>query len=82
MAVLASSASATLTANNWNTVPLTATLAANTPYWPACNSNGACATVNNMNYSTGATGQGAHSNTVVPFGSRQPAAGRRTSDRR
>ncbi|MFJ6139678.1 hypothetical protein [Kitasatospora sp. NPDC092286] len=23
-----------------------------------------------MNYSTGATGQGAHSNTVVPFGSR------------
>ena len=54
-ALLASSASATLTANAWNTVALTATLSPNTPYWLAYNTNGASAAVNNLHYSTGGT---------------------------
>ena len=54
-ALLASSASATLTANAWNTVALTATLGANTPYWLAYNTNGSGSAVNNLHYSTGGT---------------------------
>ncbi|WP_354642559.1 Ig-like domain-containing protein [Kitasatospora camelliae] len=53
--LLASSAGATLTANAWNTVPLTATLAANTPYWLVYNSNGSSAAVNNLKFASGGT---------------------------
>ncbi|MGV9267162.1 Ig-like domain-containing protein [Kitasatospora sp. NPDC003701] len=54
-ALLASSAAATLTAGSWNTVPLTATLTANTAYWLAYNSNGGSSAVNNLHYSPGGT---------------------------
>ncbi|WP_406203916.1 Ig-like domain-containing protein [Kitasatospora sp. NBC_01560] len=54
-ALLATSASARLTANSWNTVPLTAALSANTPYWLAYNSNGGGPAVNNLHYSPGGT---------------------------
>ncbi|MEU1421940.1 Ig-like domain-containing protein [Kitasatospora sp. NPDC005751] len=54
-ALLAGSATATLTADSWNTVPLTADLTANTAYWLAYNSNGGSAAVNNLRYSPGGT---------------------------
>ncbi|MFJ1706160.1 Ig-like domain-containing protein [Kitasatospora sp. NPDC088346] len=53
--LLASSAAGTLTANSWNTLALTATLAPNTPYWLAYNSNGSSAAVNNLKYASGGT---------------------------
>jgi glucose/arabinose dehydrogenase/PKD repeat protein len=60
---VASSTSGTLTANSWNTRPITATLAANTPYWLMYNTNGN----NNLSYDTGTANQGAWS-TATPFG--------------
>ncbi|MFD8482682.1 Ig-like domain-containing protein [Kitasatospora sp. NPDC059673] len=66
-ALLGSSASGTLTAHAWNTLPVTATLAPNTPYWLAYNSNGVSAAVNNLNYSTG--GQSGYSTGGAAFGS-------------
>jgi hypothetical protein len=53
----ASSLSGTLTANSWNSRPLTATLAPNTAYWLMYNTNGD----NNMSYDTGSANQGAWS---------------------
>ncbi|MFD5085336.1 Ig-like domain-containing protein [Kitasatospora sp. NPDC058406] len=67
-ALVAATGSGTLTANAWNSLAVDITLSAGTSYWFVYNSNGTGATVNNMNYSTGAGGQGAYSNTVVPFG--------------
>ncbi|MFC5641244.1 Ig-like domain-containing protein [Kitasatospora cinereorecta] len=66
--LVASTASGTLTANAWNSVPVNVTLAANTTYWLVYNSNGTSTAVNNMNYGAGASGSGAYSNTGVPFG--------------
>ncbi|MFF7457470.1 Ig-like domain-containing protein [Kitasatospora sp. NPDC008115] len=66
--LVATTATGTLTANAWNSLPLDLTLSAGTSYWFVYNSNGTSSTVNNMHYSTGAAGQGAYSNTVVPFG--------------
>ncbi len=60
---LATSASGTLTANSWNSRPVTATLAPNTAYWLMYNTNGD----NNLSYDTGTTGQGAWS-TGTAFG--------------
>lgn len=54
--LVANSASGTLTANAWNTVPVTATLAANTSYFIAYNTNGTSSSVNNMHYASGGTG--------------------------
>ncbi|GFJ89292.1 hypothetical protein Prum_029340 [Phytohabitans rumicis] len=62
--LVASSASGTLTANAWNTRPVTATLAANTAYWLMYNTNGD----NNMSFDTGSTGQGAWSTASQTFG--------------
>ncbi|MGW4381495.1 Ig-like domain-containing protein [Kitasatospora sp. NPDC004531] len=64
--LLGSSTSGTLTAHTWNTLPVTATLAPNTPYWLAYNSNGVSAAVNNLNYSTG--GQSGYSTGGAVFG--------------
>lgn len=47
-ALVASSTTGTLVANSWNTVPITATLAPNTAYYLAYNTNGASAAVNNL----------------------------------
>ncbi|MBB4736689.1 glucose/arabinose dehydrogenase [Actinoplanes octamycinicus] len=56
-ALVASSTSGTLTANAWNSRPITATLAPNTAYWLVYNTNGD----NNLSYDTGAANQGAWS---------------------
>ncbi|WP_240669966.1 PQQ-dependent sugar dehydrogenase [Actinoplanes solisilvae] len=67
---VATSSSGTLTANSWNTRPINASLAANTPYWLMYNTNGD----NNMSYDAGASNQGAWSGTTAfgtwptPFG--------------
>ncbi len=64
--LIAQSSSGTLTANSWVTVPISATLAPNTAYWLAYNSNGTSASVNNMRYSGG--GRSAWTNSSVAFG--------------
>ncbi|BEL03970.1 hypothetical protein Q0Z83_021610 [Actinoplanes sichuanensis] len=56
-ALVASTTSGTLTANAWNSRPITATLAPNTAYWLMYNTNGD----NNMSFDTGTAGQGAWS---------------------
>jgi glucose/arabinose dehydrogenase/PKD repeat protein len=61
--LVASSTSGTLTANSWNSRPVTATLAPNTAYWLMYNTNGD----NNMSYDTGSANQGAWSQ-ARPFG--------------
>ncbi len=52
-ALVASSATGTLVANSWNTVPMSATLAPNTSYYLVFNTNGTSATVNNLRYTNG-----------------------------
>lgn len=60
---VATSASGTLAANSWNTRPITAALAANTPYWLMYNTNGD----NNLSFDAGTANQGAWS-ASTPFG--------------
>jgi len=69
--LVAASASATLVANAWNTVPLAATLAPNTAYWLVYNTNGSTDQYNNLAYDAG--GSGAYSLASQPFGA-WPAA--------
>ena len=54
--------------NAWNTVTITASLAANTKYWLVYNTNGRTDSVNNMFFSSAAAGQTAFSNNPVTFG--------------
>jgi len=49
-ALLAQSGVGTVKASSWNTLPITATLQANTTYWLFYNSNGGNASVNNITY--------------------------------
>jgi glucose/arabinose dehydrogenase len=56
-ALVAASTSGTLTANSWNSRPVTATLAANTAYWLMYNTNGD----NSLSYDAGSANQGAWS---------------------
>jgi hypothetical protein len=65
-ALIASTASGTLTANAWNTLPLTAPLSANTPYWLMYNTNGRTRASNDMGFDGGGTD--AWSIGAVPFG--------------
>ena len=65
-ALLARSVSGTLVGNTWNTVPISATIAANTAYWLIYNANGSSSTRNNMRYSDG--GSSAYTNNGVTFG--------------
>jgi Tol biopolymer transport system component len=58
----------TLAPNAWNTLSITAPLAANTNYWLMFNTNGRSVSVNNMRYAAGVPGQGAYSTSGVPFG--------------
>lgn len=53
--LIASTNTGTLVANSWNTLPVTATLAPNTSYFIAYNTNGTNSNVNNMRYSNGGT---------------------------
>jgi len=66
--LVASSATGTLTANSWNTLPIAATLQPNTSYWLMYNTNGRTSTVNNMYYNNGTVGQGVFSSSGVTFG--------------
>ena len=66
--LVAASATGTLVANAWNTLPVSASLLASTNYWLMFNTNGRSAAVNNMRYNTGAAGQGAYSTATLPFG--------------
>jgi hypothetical protein len=75
---LANSASGSLVANTWNTVPISATLAAGTPYWLIYNTNGSSASRNNMKFSTG--GSSAFSSNHVTFGTWPASFGSATSE--
>jgi hypothetical protein len=55
--LIAQTSNGTLTGNAWNTLPISATLAANTTYWLAYNTNAAAATDNNLRYGAGTSGQ-------------------------
>jgi hypothetical protein len=55
--LLASTASGTLTANSWNTLPITGSLTANSTYWLAYNTNGVNVSQNNVKYAAGTKGQ-------------------------
>ncbi len=58
-----------LTANSWNTLPITANLQANTTYWLVYNNNSSVTTANNLQcIDTGVDGDGAYSG-VQQFGS-------------
>jgi hypothetical protein len=64
--LVASTAQGILTANAWNSLPIAASLAPNTPYWLVYNTNGTNPNVNNMAYSTGGTS--AWKNSGAAFG--------------
>jgi chitodextrinase len=65
-ALVAESSVGTLTANAWNTVPITFTVTANTYYWLAYNTNGSASGDNNMKYDTGgSTGQTVWLNSIT-----------------
>lgn len=64
--LVASSATGTLTANSWNTLPISVALEANTAYWLVYNTS---STASNLSFIGGSAGQGAYSNSTVPFGS-------------
>ena len=64
--LVASSASGTLVANAWNSLPVTANLAANTPYFFVYNTNGATAAVNNLHYAN--AGRSGWRTAGQPFG--------------
>ncbi len=66
--LVASSATGTLTANSWNTLPISVNLAANTSYWLMYNTNGRTAAVNNMRRDNATSGTGAYSASTVAFG--------------
>lgn len=55
--LIASTQSGILVPNSWNTMPISATLNANTAYWLVYNSNGTSSTQNNLSLDPGATGQ-------------------------
>ena len=64
-ALVASSGTGTAVGNSWNSLPLSATLAANTAYWFMFNTNGN----NNLSFDSGGAGQGAYSTAGRTFGS-------------
>ena len=66
--LVASSATGTLAANAWNTLPVSASLLGSRNYWLMFNTNGRTGAVNNMRYNTGAAAQGAYSTAPVAFG--------------
>jgi hypothetical protein len=66
--LVAASASGTLVANSWNTLPVSASLQGSRNYWLMFNTNGRTASVNNMRYNSGAAGQGGYSTASVAFG--------------
>ena len=67
--LVAQSGTGTLMANAWNTLPVSAALAANTSYWLMYNTNGSTTGYNNMSYVSGASNVGAWGTPGQPFGS-------------
>jgi hypothetical protein len=65
-AFIASSAPQTIVPDSWNTVPISAAVAANAYYWLAYNTNGLAANANDLRYDSG----GATSTWITsePFG--------------
>ena len=71
--LVASSATGTLVANSWNTVPITATLAPSTSYYFVYNTNGASTAVNNLRYTnSGSSGWRTEARPSAP--GRRPSA--------
>jgi hypothetical protein len=66
--LVAQSGTGTLTANSWNTLPITASLAANTHYWLVYNTNASTSALNNLAYNTVSSNLGACSLTSQTFG--------------
>ncbi len=62
--LVAATASGTVTADSWNSRPISATLAPNTAYWLIYNTNGE----NNLSYDTATAGSGTWSIGSQPFG--------------
>ena len=58
--LVAQTGNGTLTANAWNTLPITATLSANTQYWLMYNTDATQSNLNEMYYSVGEQGIGAY----------------------
>jgi hypothetical protein len=54
-ALIAQSASQTLVADSWNTIPISAPVTANAFYWLAYNTNGLAGNANNLRLDTGGT---------------------------
>ena len=67
--LVAQTASGTLTANSWNTLPISAALQANTNYWLMYNTNGTNGEVNNAYYTNVPNNNGAFSDVNVTFSS-------------
>jgi hypothetical protein len=65
---VAATATGTLAANAWNTLPIAATVQPNSSYWLMYNTSGRTSAVNNMRYNVGSVGQGAYSANRVSFG--------------
>jgi hypothetical protein len=59
-ALIAKSATGTLTANSWNTIAVSTPVTANTNYWLMYNTNGNSASVNDLKYASGASNQAAY----------------------
>jgi hypothetical protein len=66
--LVASTAQGTLTADAWNTLPISATLAPNAAYWFVYNTNSTNTNLNNMVYDSGSSGQAVYSGGSIPFG--------------
>lgn len=66
--LVAQSGTGTLTANAWNTLPLSASLNADAAYWLVYNTNGTNQAVNDMQFGPASGGTQVWSNAGVPFG--------------
>ena len=69
---VAATATGTLAANAWNTLPIAATVQPNSSYWLMYNTSGRTSAVNDMRYNVGSVGQGAYSANRVSFGTWPP----------
>jgi len=76
--LVVASGSRTIAPQSWNTVPLSATLTANTKYWLLYNTNATVPSLNEMSLAASATSNGWYSGTPgsAPFGTWPKTAGR------
>jgi hypothetical protein len=76
--LLGKSATGTLLANSWNTLPVSAALSANTRYWLMYSTNGTNPARNNMTYTN--RGKGGHSTQSVTVGTMPTSYGSFTAN--